>query len=125
MIVPVHDEHNKDEESPAEYNQGGYLVVRVGDTFKDGRYVVTRKLGYVTYQQNLPACAHVMQLGSFLYGMARQGHSVSKPAIFGHFYNAIMMAVTVTTATPPSKSSNRPLGTPKQPKTKLSFSRRS
>lgn len=47
MIVPVLDEHNKDEEAPSEYNQGGYLVVRVKDTFKEGRYVVVRKLGYV------------------------------------------------------------------------------
>lgn len=49
MIVPVPDEHNKDEEAPADYNQGGYLVVRVKDTFKDGRYVVLRKLGYVRH----------------------------------------------------------------------------
>jgi len=51
-IVPVPDEESKDEESPAEYNAGGYLAIRIGDTFKNARYIVTRKLGYkslVTY----------------------------------------------------------------------------
>ena len=37
----------KDEESPADYNYGGYLQVNVADTFKDGRYTVVRKLGSV------------------------------------------------------------------------------
>ena len=37
----------KDEECPADYNSGGYLPVKLRDTFKDGRYVVIRKLGYV------------------------------------------------------------------------------
>jgi hypothetical protein len=36
----------KDEESPADYNYGGYLPVKVGDAFKDGRYTIVRKLGY-------------------------------------------------------------------------------
>lgn len=44
-IVPVPDAHSKDEESPADYNTGGYLPVKVKDTFKDGRYIVLRKLG--------------------------------------------------------------------------------
>jgi hypothetical protein len=35
----------KDEESPADYNYGGYLQVKVTDVFKDGRYTVVRKLG--------------------------------------------------------------------------------
>ena len=35
----------KDEESPADYNYGGYLQVKVADAFKDGRYAVVRKLG--------------------------------------------------------------------------------
>ena len=46
-ILPVADVHSKDEESPADYNAGGYLPVKVGDTFKDDRYIVLRKLGYV------------------------------------------------------------------------------
>ena len=46
-IVPVPDVHNKDEESPADYNSGGYLQVKINDSFKDGRYLLTRKLGYV------------------------------------------------------------------------------
>ncbi|KAH7929395.1 kinase-like protein [Leucogyrophana mollusca] len=45
-IVPVPDEQSKDEESPADYNAGGYLAVKIDDTFKDGRYVVARKLGW-------------------------------------------------------------------------------
>ncbi|KAI0308017.1 kinase-like domain-containing protein [Multifurca ochricompacta] len=36
----------KDEESPADYNYGGYLQVKVGDSFKDGRYLIIRKLGW-------------------------------------------------------------------------------
>ena len=47
-ILPVADAHSKDEESPADYNAGGYLPVKVGDTFKDNRYIVLRKLGYVS-----------------------------------------------------------------------------
>ncbi|KAI0274862.1 kinase-like domain-containing protein [Gloeopeniophorella convolvens] len=36
----------KDEEPPADYNSGGYLQVKVADSFKDGRYTVVRKLGW-------------------------------------------------------------------------------
>ena len=46
-IVPVPDFESKDEESAADYNSGGYLAVKLRDTFKDDRYVVLRKLGYV------------------------------------------------------------------------------
>ncbi|KAG2155433.1 kinase-like protein [Suillus clintonianus] len=45
-IVPVPDNEPKDEESPADYNTGGYLVIKIDDTFKDGRYIVARKLGW-------------------------------------------------------------------------------
>lgn len=37
----------KDEESPADYNTGGYLPVKVNDTFSNHRYRVVRKLGCV------------------------------------------------------------------------------
>jgi serine/threonine-protein kinase SRPK3 len=37
----------KDEESPAEYNNGGYLQVKPSDLFKEGRYTILRKLGSV------------------------------------------------------------------------------
>jgi len=47
-ILPVEDPLRKDEESPADYNSGGYLPVKVNDTFKNGRYRVIRKLGYIT-----------------------------------------------------------------------------
>jgi hypothetical protein len=46
-IVPVPDQESKDEESPADYNAGGYLPVKVDDSFEAGRYLVLRKLGYV------------------------------------------------------------------------------
>lgn len=46
-IVPVPDVESKDEESAADYNSGGYLAVKVQDTFKNNRYVVLRKLGCV------------------------------------------------------------------------------
>ncbi|KIK49627.1 hypothetical protein CY34DRAFT_121644 [Suillus luteus UH-Slu-Lm8-n1] len=42
-IVSVPDQ---DEESPADYNAGGYMVIKIDDTFKDGRYIVARKLGW-------------------------------------------------------------------------------
>jgi hypothetical protein len=63
-IVAVPDYQSKDEgpsitfpyrriahlpaaESPADYNAGGYLPIKVKDVFKDGRYTVVRKLGCV------------------------------------------------------------------------------
>ena len=86
VMVVVHDEYNKDEESPAEYNQGGYLVVRVGDTFKDGRYLVLRKLGYVCLYALCGKYVYVhrrAQLGSLLHRLARKRHSVRVvPALF-------------------------------------------
>ncbi|KAJ7139760.1 kinase-like domain-containing protein [Mycena epipterygia] len=45
-ILPVEEPFCKDEESPAEYNTGGYLPVKLNDTFKHGRYRVLRKLGW-------------------------------------------------------------------------------
>ncbi|KAF5374868.1 hypothetical protein D9758_000051 [Tetrapyrgos nigripes] len=46
-ILPVDSEPLcKDEESPADYNAGGYLPVKLNDTFKNGRYQVIRKLGW-------------------------------------------------------------------------------
>ncbi|KAF9229541.1 kinase-like protein [Gyrodon lividus] len=45
-IVPVPDQVSKEEESPADYNAGGYLPVNINDSFKDGRYTVVRKLGW-------------------------------------------------------------------------------
>ncbi|KXN83615.1 Protein kinase dsk1 [Leucoagaricus sp. SymC.cos] len=45
-ILPVEEPSCKDEESPADYNVGGYLPVKIGDGFKHGRYCVVRKLGW-------------------------------------------------------------------------------
>ncbi|KAF8168253.1 kinase-like domain-containing protein [Crassisporium funariophilum] len=45
-ILPVDEPSCKDEESPADYNAGGYLPVKVNDTFHNNRYRVVRKLGW-------------------------------------------------------------------------------
>jgi len=45
-ILPVIEHESRDEEAPSDYNAGGYLPVKINDTFKDGRYLVTRKLGW-------------------------------------------------------------------------------
>ena len=85
-IVPVPDAYSKDEEAPADYNAGGYLQVKINDTFKDGRYLVLRKLGCVLLASDSMSCrcsaplddrqprltSHD-QLGTFFYRMARQG----------------------------------------------------
>lgn len=54
-ILPVQDNVSKEEESPADYNAGGYLPVKVNDLFKDGRYLVLRKLGYSPFSPLRPA----------------------------------------------------------------------
>ncbi|KAK0465261.1 kinase-like domain-containing protein [Desarmillaria tabescens] len=45
-ILPVEEPFCKDEESPADYNAGGYLPVKLSDSFKNNRYKVVRKLGW-------------------------------------------------------------------------------
>ncbi|KAK2462028.1 hypothetical protein APHAL10511_006491 [Amanita phalloides] len=45
-ILPVDDLSAKDEESPADYNAGGYLPIKVNDVFKNSRYRIVRKLGW-------------------------------------------------------------------------------
>ncbi len=90
-IVPVHDVHNKDEESPADYNSGGYLPVKINDSFKDGRYLVLRKLGCVFPFRSTPSdrafsryralcgrrehLTHITrsQMGTLLHRVAREG----------------------------------------------------
>lgn len=46
-ILPMDEPSSKDEESPVDYNVGGYLPVKIGEGFKHGRYRVVRKLGCV------------------------------------------------------------------------------
>ena len=46
-ILPVDEPSGKDEESPADYNAGGYLPIKVNDTFKNNHYRIVRKLGCV------------------------------------------------------------------------------
>ncbi|KAA1468512.1 Pkinase-domain-containing protein [Dentipellis sp. KUC8613] len=52
LAIPVPDAHHtptippRDEEPVADYNVGGYLQIKVNDTFKDNRYRVVRKLGW-------------------------------------------------------------------------------
>lgn len=83
-IVPVPDVESKDEESAAEYNQGGYLPVKVKDTFKNDRYVVVRKLGCVFFSLlsllslSYRLTNYFLQLGPFLDRMASQGQRVSR-----------------------------------------------
>lgn len=48
-VLPVDEPSCKDEESPADYNAGGYLPVKVNDTFCNNRYHIVRKLGYRKY----------------------------------------------------------------------------
>lgn len=40
------DEYTSEEEGTEEYRRGGYHAVRIGDSFKNGAYVVQRKLGW-------------------------------------------------------------------------------
>jgi hypothetical protein len=71
-IVPVPDQESKDEESPADYNAGGYLPVKVNDSFKDGRYIVLRKLGYVFlfHFTTFPSYNLISKLGSLFNRLA-------------------------------------------------------
>lgn len=67
---------SKDEESAADYNYGGYLPIKLHDSFKDGRYKVVRKLGCVAqlfFHLLLSHCFYIFQMGSFLDSMAHQG----------------------------------------------------
>jgi len=60
-ILPVDEPSCKDEESPAEYNAGGYLPVKVNDTFSGNRYRVVRKLGCVFYMDPPLLLTHLAQ----------------------------------------------------------------
>ncbi|KAL7127173.1 hypothetical protein ABFS83_14G237700 [Erythranthe nasuta] len=40
------EDYSSEDEGTEEYRRGGYHAVRIGDTFKHGRYVVQRKLGW-------------------------------------------------------------------------------
>ena len=51
----VQKKKRKDEEEPAEdYEEGGYLPVLIGNCYKD-RYVVVRKLGFVSTLWRVPS----------------------------------------------------------------------
>lgn len=39
-------EYTSEDEGTEDYRRGGYHAVRIGDTFKQGRYVVQSKLGW-------------------------------------------------------------------------------
>jgi serine/threonine-protein kinase SRPK3 len=72
----------KDEESPADYNNGGYLQVKPSELFKDGRYTILRKLGSVPFFSSLSAranFANLSQLGPLFDRLACQGLSVPHP----------------------------------------------
>ena len=82
-ILPVDEPSCKDEESPADYNAGGYLPVKVNDLFNNNRYRVIRKLGCVNYTFHYPFLSHLssscrcsFQVGPFFYRLACEGHPV-------------------------------------------------
>src|SRR6266545_7457391 len=79
-FLPVDEPAPKDEESPADYNAGGYLPVKVNDTFSNRRYCVVRKLGcvscHITTLLRIPYCCQHIQMGSFLHSLACEGHLV-------------------------------------------------
>lgn len=39
-------DYSSEDEGAEEYRRGGYHAVRIGDTFKHGRYVIQNKLGW-------------------------------------------------------------------------------
>jgi len=39
-------DYTSEDEGTEDYRRGGYHAVRIGDTFKNGRYVVQSKLGW-------------------------------------------------------------------------------
>lgn len=39
-------DYTSEDEGTQDYRRGGYHAVRIGDTFKNGRYVVQSKLGW-------------------------------------------------------------------------------
>lgn len=39
-------EYTSEDEGTEDYRRGGYHAVRIGDSFKNGRYVVQSKLGW-------------------------------------------------------------------------------
>lgn len=39
-------EYSSEDEGTEDYRRGGYHAVRIGDTFKNGRYLVLSKLGW-------------------------------------------------------------------------------
>lgn len=46
MIEESSDDCTSEDEGIDDYRRGGYHAVRIGDTFKGGRYVVQSKLGW-------------------------------------------------------------------------------
>lgn len=46
MIEENSDDFTSEDEGTDDYRRGGYHAVRIGDTFKGGRYVVQSKLGW-------------------------------------------------------------------------------
>lgn len=79
-ILPVDEAPCKDEESPAEYNAGGYLPIHVSDNFSDSRYRVVRKLGYAAHCF-AHASTHVLSVGATFQ---RCGSSKTRSELHGH-----------------------------------------
>eukprot|EP01025_Chloroclados_australasicus_P005297 TRINITY_DN11539_c1_g1_i1.p1 TRINITY_DN11539_c1_g1~~TRINITY_DN11539_c1_g1_i1.p1 ORF type:complete len:781 (-),score=104.12 TRINITY_DN11539_c1_g1_i1:169-2511(-) len=78
------DYYDSDNEGDSGYRKGGYHPVQVGDKFKDGRYIVLRKLGWghfstvwlVNDQQNNSYAALKVQKGAQQYTEAAQDEIV-------------------------------------------------
>ncbi|KAJ2842434.1 serine/threonine protein kinase, CMGC, partial [Coemansia erecta] len=56
------DDPDMDEEDIEDYRKGGYHPVKVGDSFKDGRYKVVRKLGWGHFSTVWLAYDHVKDI---------------------------------------------------------------
>jgi hypothetical protein len=117
-IVPVQDNVSKEEESPAEYNAGGYLPVKINDLFKDGRYLVVRKLGYVSSfffcspPHPSPSWGHFSTVW-----LVHDTQCVLRPPTFFSF-----SLLKASPATRPSRSSSPPLAMLILPAMRYTFS---
>lgn len=127
-ILPVEELSCKDEESPADYNAGGYLPVKLNDTFKDGRYRVIRKLGCVFLSIQVPLYANAHRIQSIHH---RWGHFSTVWLVKDTQYDTyILLSFRVEStvffsgpaAIPLLKLSNPRDATPRPPETKSSYS---
>ena len=94
-ILPVDEPAPKDEESPADYNMGGYLPIRVNDTFSGNRYRVVRKLGCVALIY--PVC--LLSLLILCHRGTRWGHFSTVWLVRDALYDFIMSSFSLLCVT--------------------------